>query len=108
MTYTIEQLTSIGGREWQVDDKHRVYFNGLLEFCEGLEYSTNRQGRFRHAVVDGKLLPTREGFRILGMLNTAKFYYDVTTGRFEGGRIPADYVERVVRGLQRRLDEVGQ
>ena len=106
MTYTIEQLTSVGGSEWRRDDMHRVYFNDLLDLCEGLEYATNRKGAYRGAALDDKTLSRKEGLYVISTLNVGKFYYDVTTGTFETNRIPAELVARLRRGIERRLQDV--
>src|SRR5690606_22625222 len=29
---TVENLVAVGGREWKRGDKHRVYFNNLIDF----------------------------------------------------------------------------
>src|SRR5690606_14304068 len=31
---TVENLVAVGGREWKRGDKHRVYFNNLIDFLQ--------------------------------------------------------------------------
>jgi hypothetical protein len=79
---TIEKLVEIGGKEWKVSDKHRVYFN--LDFMAeaiGLDLSFYKTGNICSASLDGEKISNSKANKILRSLD-GKFWYDVKEDKF--------------------------
>lgn len=71
-TYTAQQITAIGGRDWK---GRRVYLNEVAELL-GIEVAYYGSGNIRHASLDGQTISNTEAARLLG----TKVYLDTTTG----------------------------
>lgn len=94
-TYTAEQITAIGGREWTSRDgrHHRVYVNAAVWApMIGLNITYHRTGNVSNATLDGRQLSNRCG----ESLQQAKVYLDVATGTLHtdlGKRAADDYLD---------------
>lgn len=74
----IESLKEVGGKEWIVGEKHRVYFNNLDELL-GLNCSFYISGNVRRATLDGEAISNTRATEILFCLREGKLWYDVVT-----------------------------
>lgn len=76
-TYTAAQITAIGGRDWQRDDKHRVYLNDPSAMI-GLEIDTYGTGNISSATLNGERISNAAAGRLRGAID--KVYLDVASG----------------------------
>src|SRR5690554_6183525 len=76
-TYTAEQITAIGGREWTgYNGQKRVYLNNWYDLV-GLEISTYKTGNVSSAALNGEPISNSAG----NDLRQAKVWLDVATGQ---------------------------
>ena len=80
-TYTVEQLTKIGGQLWEQGNMRRVYFNSLAERI-GFEYTTYNTGNISSATLNGDRISNSQGRSLYWLTKTLKIWYDLTTGQF--------------------------
>src|SRR5690606_20991925 len=78
---TVENLVAVGGREWKRGDKHRVYFNNLIDFLP-LEVEHYKSGRISWAAWEGEEISNRQAYLILESVENV--YYDVNEEKFVG------------------------
>lgn len=78
---TVENLVAVGGREWKRGNRHRVYFNNLIDFLP-LEIERYKSGNISWAAWEGKEIANRQALLILQSVDGV--YYDVATGKFRG------------------------
>ena len=80
----IDSLLEIGGREWKSDrdDKHRVYFNNLVDLFGRLEVERYKTGGISYAKFDGEEISNTKAKEIVDALNEGKLWYDVNAGKF--------------------------
>ena len=79
--YTREQLEAAGGRYWEKNGMHRVYFNSLSERI-GMNLSFYKTGNISSASLNGEGISNSEARRILWSLENGKFWYDLDTWMF--------------------------
>lgn len=77
----IKSLESVGGKEWVVGDKHRLYFNDLDELF-GLECWYHNSGNVRRAELNGEHISNCRATEIEICLSEGKLWYDVLTGKW--------------------------
>jgi len=78
---TVENLVAVGGREWKRGDKHRIYFNNLIDFLP-LEVEHYKSGRISWAAWEGEEISNRQAYLILESVENV--YYDVNESKFIG------------------------
>src|SRR5690606_5067375 len=78
---TVENLVAVGGREWKRGDKHRVYFNNLIDFLP-LEVERYKSGSISWAAWEGEEISNRQALLILDSVYGV--YYDVNEEKFVG------------------------
>ncbi len=81
--FTVQQLTAIGGREWQMGDRHRVYFNNLVRWY-GLEIDHYKSGNISYATLGGEHISNTKARALAIHLYQAKLWYDLADGKFHG------------------------
>jgi hypothetical protein len=74
-------LIEIGGREWILGDKHRVYLNNLEDLF-GLECEFYKTGNIWRAKLDGEVISNTRASDIASALGFGKLWFDVTEGEF--------------------------
>lgn len=105
---TVENLVAVGGREWKRGDKHRVYFNNLIDFLP-LEVEHYKSGRISWAAWEGEEISNRQALLILESVENV--YYDVNEEKFVGRYgvresriVPQEEVwKRVVDGIKQAV-----
>jgi len=100
----IETLVKIGGKEWQKNGKHRVYFNDL-EGLAGLECSHYNTGNISSARLNGERISNSSARKIGQALCSAKIWYDVADQEFHystygGETIAREIIAEIVRRAQ--------
>jgi hypothetical protein len=105
---TVENLVAVGGREWKRGDKHRVYFNNLIDFLP-LEVERYKSGSISWAAWEGEEISNRQALLILDSVYGV--YYDVNEEKFVGRYgiresriVPQEEVwKRVVDGIKQAV-----
>lgn len=78
---TVENLVAVGGREWKRGNRHRVYFNNLIDFLP-LEVERYKSGSISWAAWEGEEIANRQALLILQSVDGV--YYDVVEEKFYG------------------------
>lgn len=102
LTMTKEDAIRIGGREW---NGTRVYFNNLLELADGVTIGFYGTGNVSRAMVDGSAISNNKGRALVSEMGVAKVWLDIESGTVLTKNLSPWLVERVLRGLQRKLNE---
>lgn len=103
MAYTIEQLTKAGGKEWQKDTMHRVYFNDLQTRI-GLKLDHYNTGNISSAKLDGQEISNSAARKLCDALAFGKVWYDLTDGRFYTKGLRDDHAEKILSQIGSELD----
>jgi len=96
------RLIAKGGRLWEKAGMRRLYFNNLVELY-GLRYGTYNTGNISWAELDGERISNNSARQIISMLYNGKFWYDLTSGRFESKGLSERAVERITKALLGRV-----
>lgn len=103
---TVEKLKKIGGKEWQKEGKHRVYFNDLTGLY-GLETSHYKTGNIMSARLGGKPISNTSAKKIGSRLAGASLYFDVAEGKYKGKGFFGNDFETIVDEIKRRKQAPG-
>ena len=85
---TIENLLQVGGKEWQKNGMHRVYFNDLPGLY-GLKVTRYNTGNVSSATLDGERISNSAARKMLNKL-CGSFWYDVSAGEFRSRGLSED------------------
>ena len=77
----IESLKELGGKEWIVGEKHRVYFNNLDELF-GLNCRFYLSGNVQQATLDGEEISNGRATEILYSLREGRLWFDVVSEKW--------------------------
>ena len=109
MTQTIQNLIQMGGQEWRSQDgqKHRVYFDAAI--CAkilGLQTTAYGTGNISSATLNGEGISNSAARKMLNGM-PAKFWYDVTLGKFQCMVTVGDggYSGKLAKILQSALED---
>lgn len=96
--WRVVKLLALGGQRWQKAGMDRVYINELPRWY-GLRCSYYNTGNVSSATLDGEPISNSIARRILGDLQFAKVWFDVSDGQFHGKGFAdnADYRTVVAR-----------
>ncbi len=88
----VRKLIEIGGKEWQKNDKYRIYFNaGMIAKIGGLEWDTYNSGHICGTSYKGESISHNRAQKILSWLGLSKFYYDVNDDKFRKALAPYEH-----------------
>lgn len=100
--YTTDQLTAAGGKLWETEKFHRVYFNDLASLY-GLQISHYNTGNICSAKLDGQKISNTKARKLCLVLSDAKFFYDLDE---QGFRIKSRYtidIDKLVSAITARI-----
>jgi len=80
---TREQLESVGGKYWEKNGMHRIYFNNVTEII-GLNVSRYNTGNISSASINGQRLSNSRAGEIFNQCRDSKFWYDLDGHKFHG------------------------
>lgn len=79
---TVEEAVTLGGREWQKGDHHRVYFNGeALYKLYGLEINCYNTGSISSVYLNGKKISNNKARGFINQIEMNN-WMDAKTGEF--------------------------
>jgi len=85
---TKKEALEMGGREWQKNGNHRIYFNGgALEVLYGLEILRYKTGNISSATFNGEDISNSKANKLLNKIiceRGDRAYYDVIADRMVG------------------------
>lgn len=99
----VDKLKKIGGKEWISGTNHRIYFNNLSKYYNGLSVSRYGTGNISSATLNGEKLSNSRARALMTELDMGKLWYDVKTGQFESQRMSSEVKNKVVAGIKNRL-----
>jgi hypothetical protein len=99
-----DQLIALGGVLWEKEGISRIYFRNLHHFI-GLQVTNIYSLRYREALYNGKPIPFPRAKRILFMLNRGKFWYNLTSKKFESQYLSPQFYTKIVRGIKQTIGE---
>ncbi len=100
--YTKDQLINAGGKLWEKNDKHRVYFNNIATLY-GLDLGFYNTGNISSAQLDGEKISNTQARKILVDLDSGKFFFDLDDKKFHWTGIdPAD-INRLVKSITKKI-----
>ena len=108
ITYTVENMTAIGGNRWQRGTMDRVYFNNWAELA-GIETDHYNTGNISWAAYQGEAISNSQARKLLGSID--KVYFDAATGKlhcrygYSESRVATqrDVFDAVVSGIRTRI-----
>ena len=104
-TYTVEQLTKIGGKLWEQGTMRRVYFNSIAQRL-GLEIDHYNTGNISHAKIHGETISNCSARRLLSAIDGMKIYYDLNKGQFCYKAFEAraaEYAQQIIASIEIEL-----
>lgn len=97
------KLKRLGGKEWISGNNHRIYFNNLSKYYDGLNVSRYGTGNISSATLGGEKLSNTKARELMSELDNGKLWYDVKTGQFESQRMSSSVKNKVIAGIKNRL-----
>jgi|GEM_PF-3809776 len=76
----VHTAKQIGGKVWQYEQLHRVYFSNLDSWY-GFELTHYKTGNLQTARLDGELISNCKAKKVLATLAKIKIWLDVPTGK---------------------------
>lgn len=101
----VNTLKQIGGSEWMKNGMHRVYFNDLPALY-GLSCEHYGTGNISSAKLNGEGISNSHARKLISALS-GKFWYDVTSGTFQGQYLSKEIVATLAENV-RRFAETGK
>lgn len=97
----VQNLISIGGKEWVKDDMHRIYFNAdVTAPLIGLEIVSYKTGNIESAFLNGEKISNNKARQIMTTLDIGKVYFDVAKGEFVSKGMGA-LAEKVIDAIKK-------
>lgn len=90
---------------WTRKGRGRVYINDLENFL-GLEVERYNTGNVSYAELDGEKISNSRAKRLLGDLQWAKVWYDITTGEWAWKGIDEDTAEQIIERVTALVEVV--
>ncbi|HGG5993922.1 TPA: hypothetical protein ACJG4C_002896 [Salmonella enterica subsp. diarizonae serovar 61:r:z53] len=79
---TLEACLKIGGKLWEKNGMHRVYFNGdIVSAVVGFEYDTYKTGNIKWACLGDASLANGRANAVRTMIYTGKFWFDTADNK---------------------------
>ncbi|ELP4662103.1 hypothetical protein QUK01_002790 [Salmonella enterica] len=79
---TLEACLKIGGKLWEKNGMHRVYFNGdIVAAAVGFEYDTYKTGNIKWACLGDDPLANGRANAVRTMIYTGKFWFDTADNK---------------------------
>lgn len=95
MTYTVEQLVAVGGREWQRGGMHRVYFNDDV-LADLVPQMVERDGDTLWIGTHRVSRSIQRELDTLGTRHGGKVWYDVAAGEWHTADVRSTIAERLI------------
>lgn len=105
MNLNINSLIQAGGKEWQSNGYHRVYFNNLAELY-GLECSYYKTGNISSATLNGESISNSQARKLSSGLAFGKVWFDLKDGEFHTKDLGPQTSEKLIGAIKTRIQSL--
>jgi hypothetical protein len=101
----INRLINLGGKEWQKNNYHRVYFNNIENLLSLIDFKVEyyNTGNILSARLQGEKISNSRANELINKIEKAKIFYDVIQYEFNYNK---NYSHYFINEIIEKLKEI--